>query len=554
MKVLPLYDRYDNFLDWALVDDDDFERAEQYKWRRESYERKDREPRQYAFATINKIRTRLHHFVLGWPTVDEDVIDHRNQDGLDNMKVNLRQATGRQNGQNALKPWDSLSDYIGVSPRLNSFHAMCGGVYLGLYATERDAAIAHDQAAVISYGPMALTNGLESEPAPSRIGCRLDRNLPTGVTRILNAKARPFLTQCNKSYVGAYATADDAHAAYITAKLKDEASRRQKIFALPIQRNLDGVAIISIFNKDGTPKRDILCDDDVWHDLMLYRWYDASGYCSATIDQVNIKMHCFLMKSNWIDHRDGNKDDNRSRNLRKITRSGNSQNTHRASSDVPEYQGVYTSRSGERFEAVITCNGLQQYLGSFRTKEAAALAYNKRALDLFDSPKLNHVDVSTVQASDDGVKVRAGASRFRGVSPNKKRWKTFVQKDKVMHAVGSWMTQEEAALAYNFMARILFENPRCNDVTFEDAKTARQAAFDLFFRVSDAQPRGVSRVLSRFAARTKKNGRDLTLGYFDTAKEASDAYREDWMQRNFQAYDEQIEGFSIEGMNISTNE
>ena len=39
MKVLPLYDRNDVFLDWALVDDDDFERAEPYKWRRESYER-----------------------------------------------------------------------------------------------------------------------------------------------------------------------------------------------------------------------------------------------------------------------------------------------------------------------------------------------------------------------------------------------------------------------------------------------------------------------------------------------------------------------------------
>lgn len=81
MKVLPLYDRDGNFLDWALVDDDVFERAEQYTWRRESYERKNSEPREYAFARIDGVRTRLHHLVMNLPTVDEDVIDHRNHDG-----------------------------------------------------------------------------------------------------------------------------------------------------------------------------------------------------------------------------------------------------------------------------------------------------------------------------------------------------------------------------------------------------------------------------------------------------------------------------------------
>lgn len=167
MKVLPLYDRNDNLLDYALVDDDDFERGEQYTWRLESYKRKNREPRQYAYATIDKIRTRLHHFVMGWPPQDEDVIDHKDGDGLHNRKVNLRVASGRQNGQNALKPWDSLSEYIGVSPQKGSFSAMCGGLYLGRYITERDAAIAYDHAAVLTYGPEALTNGLQSEAAPA---------------------------------------------------------------------------------------------------------------------------------------------------------------------------------------------------------------------------------------------------------------------------------------------------------------------------------------------------------------------------------------------------
>lgn len=136
MKVLPLYDRAENLLDWALVDDDVFERAEKYTWRRESYERKNGEPREYAFARIDGVRVRLHHFVMGLPTVDEDVTDHRNHDGLDDRRCNLRQASGKQNAQNAYKPWDSLSEYIGVTPKGTYWQATCGGVYLGQYKTE----------------------------------------------------------------------------------------------------------------------------------------------------------------------------------------------------------------------------------------------------------------------------------------------------------------------------------------------------------------------------------------------------------------------------------
>ena len=547
MKVLPLYDRKDNLLDWALIDDDDFERAEKYKWRMESYERKDREPRCYAYARIDGIRTRLHHLVLGKPPADEDVIDHINHDGLNNMKANLRVATGRQNGQNALKPWDSLSEYIGVSPQNGYFSAVCGGVYLGQYQTDREAAIAHDQAALIMYGERALTNGLQTEAVPSRINCRQDRNLPSGVTKTTK-KANPFEARCHGVYLGAFASADQAHAAYISAKVKVVAEMRHRVFALPIERNQEGIAVIKLHTKDGSLKRNILCDDDVWHDLMLHKWWDAWGYCSTSIDQISIKMHHYLMKSSWIDHKNGDKDDNRLKNLRKISRSGNSQNTRRISSDVPEFQGVYSARAGKRFEAHITCNGIQEYLGSFRTREAAALAYNKRALALFDTPKLNDIDENSVDKLDSGIKVRAGSSRFRGVSAFKKRWKTFAQKDKVMHFGGSWMTQEEAAMSYDFLAQKLFRNPRCNVVSLKDVKSARNAAFDHFFETNNILPRGVTEQKRTFTAKATEDGHQVVLGLFNTAKEASNAYRQHWMNKNFKAYDEQLEGFSVDRM------
>ena len=538
MKVLPLYDRADNFLDWALVDDDVFERAEQYTWRRESYERKNGEPREYAFASIDGVRTRLHHLVMGLPTVDEDVIDHRNHDGLNNLKCNLRQASGRQNGQNAYKPWDSLSEYIGVTPKKNYWGAACGGVYLGQYETEIEAATAHDQAAIRMYGEGALTNGFSEEDVPKRVSCRLDRELPLGVTRG-PGKVRPFVTQCNSRYVGAFSTADEAHDAYVQAKIANEQKRVADINALPILRNDEGVAIVNMYDREGEVKAQVLVDDNSWHELMLYRWYFDGQYATTKIDQVNIKMHCFLMKSKWIDHRSGNKLDNRDANMRKITRSGNSQNTVR-NGKIPDYQGVSRSKSGNRFEATITCNGIQYYLGSFRTAEAAALAYNSKALELFDEPKLNKVDPSLVDDTDSNIKVRAGKSIYRGVSPFKKRWRALAQKDKVEHRGGSWFTEEEAALAYNVVAAQLFKNPRRNLVTLTAAHAARFLFLDDYL-----DGRGVSLSKKKYRVHISKG----PLSYdamFNSKTAAVAVYRKKWFDWFYTEYDTQVNGWSLE--------
>lgn len=191
---------------------------------------------------------------------------------------------------------------------------------------------------------------------------------------------------------------------------------------------------------------------------------------------------------------------------------------------------------------------MQQYLGSFRTKESAAIAYNKRAVELFDKPKLNVVNISTIDISDTNVKVRKGESAYRGVSPYKNRWKTFAQKDKIMQKGGSWMTQEEAALAYNFLAAKLFENARLNEVTVLAAKNAREKAYEAFFKTNETIPRGVERKGEHFTARKQEAGRTIRIGKFNTAKEASAAYRKDWMTNNHKMYDEQMMGFSIDMM------
>lgn len=547
VKVVPLYDRKDNLLDYALIDDDQLERTEKYKWRRERYARKDGTFRDYAYAYIDKIRTRLHHFVAGKASKDENVIDHIDHDGLNCMDLNLREVTGKQNAQNAKKPFKSMSGYIGVIKEHDYspyWVAKCGGMRLGQYETKQDAAIAHDQAAVILYGIHALTNGMQLEASPKRImSCRENRELPKGVCLNTVIKKRPYTAQCNGRYLGAFETVGEASRAYLDAKFNDEHVKLVAIQKRSITRTSEGIASIKIYRKNDTDI-DILVDDERWHDLMRYRWYMSGSYAASTIDGCLVKMHNYLLKASWVDHFNRDRNDNRTANLRKASRSDNSQNV----TTNNRFQGVAQS-TALRWEASLTCNGIQHYIGSFRTAEAAALAYNRKALQLFPLPKLNDVDENEVDPTDTGIKVRSGKSRYRGVSPAGRRWYAVYNVDKHMHKSTHWMSEEEAALAYNFL-HVKYgnhKNIRLNDISIFDAHHARIAALDRFF-FNGGYPLGSRPSGNRFVSRIVKNKKEISLGGFESASDACNAYRNKWMELNFDEYDRHLEGFSLEDM------
>ena len=96
----------------AIVNDIDFEKINKFKW----YAHKDGNTF-YAIRhapTINGKRPliRMHHEVAGKPPKGF-VSDHKNGNGLDNRRENLRFVTIRQNGQNQ-KNRKSTSKYPGV--------------------------------------------------------------------------------------------------------------------------------------------------------------------------------------------------------------------------------------------------------------------------------------------------------------------------------------------------------------------------------------------------------------------------------------------------------
>lgn len=149
----------------ALIDDEDFERVSKFKW----HVKVDTHTN-YAARNVREggkhTGLRLHRFVLGInnPKIS---VDHRNGNGLDCQKHNLRSCTQEQNAANRRKQVSS-SRYKGVTwfKRLGNWavklQAQNQSIYVGNFASELDAALAYDVAARKHFGEFANTNFQEN--------------------------------------------------------------------------------------------------------------------------------------------------------------------------------------------------------------------------------------------------------------------------------------------------------------------------------------------------------------------------------------------------------
>jgi hypothetical protein len=144
----------------ALVDDEDFERVMQKKW----HVTRDKE-KVYAHHTYRNPENwkkmcsiRMHRFILGL-TNPEVEVDHKNRNGLDCQKENLRLATDIQNAHNVRRHKDNVSGVKGVRLKNGKWEAsiMCEGVrhYLGQFSGIEEAANAYKVAAVKYHGEYA---------------------------------------------------------------------------------------------------------------------------------------------------------------------------------------------------------------------------------------------------------------------------------------------------------------------------------------------------------------------------------------------------------------
>lgn len=150
----------------ALVDDADYERVNRYKW----YAWRRRNNKWYAIRSDPAHRGGsifMHRFIMDAPSTFQ--VDHKNGNGLDNRRDNLRLCNNSQNHCNIPKGARNTSGYKGVTwhkhkQRWQAQIQVKGSKnrYLGLFDTAIEAARAYDTAAKTLHGEFAHLN-LESQ-------------------------------------------------------------------------------------------------------------------------------------------------------------------------------------------------------------------------------------------------------------------------------------------------------------------------------------------------------------------------------------------------------
>lgn len=113
-----------------------------------------------------RLRYRVHRFILCLTKQDTITVDHRNGNGLDNRRINLRRATISQNTVNQVKRSGCSSQFIGVHKHINvhgtrwytTIRVNKEKRWLGSFDSEIEAAKAYDEKAKELFGEFARLN------------------------------------------------------------------------------------------------------------------------------------------------------------------------------------------------------------------------------------------------------------------------------------------------------------------------------------------------------------------------------------------------------------
>ena len=127
--------------------------------------------------------------------------------------------------------------------------------------------------------------------------------------------------------------------------------------------------------------------------------FTNAGYKHGAINNKNYLAHRVIYKIVYdlepeeIDHKDGNKNNNKIENLRPSDKSKNQMNSSKRSSCSSVYKGVYFSNGRNKW--VSSCN--RKHIGYFESELDAAIAYNKMSLEEFgENARLNVLPDSKV--------------------------------------------------------------------------------------------------------------------------------------------------------------
>ena len=168
------------------------------------------------------------------------------------------------------------------------------------------------------------------------------------------------------------------------------------------KHNEDGTTHIFVEtkNKNFPGKHTIIIDTEDWGKVKEHRWsiqggedrrYPWQGKEIRQRRRTTFFLHHLIagkpQKGKVIDHKnhDGIRTglDNRKDNLREVTLAQNQQNRRSSRNSSSQYKGVAWHKRGKKWEVKIEHKGKPIHLGYHTCEHQAALAYNKKTLELW---------------------------------------------------------------------------------------------------------------------------------------------------------------------------
>jgi len=134
-----------------------------------------------------------------------------------------------------------------------------------------------------------------------------------------------------------------------------------------------------------------IVDDDDYEYLSKNNWYFSGGYAKKATSRKSgkhtiVRMHRVIMDAPIgvdVDHRDGDKLNNRKENLRLCNRSQNLANKKLGAKNTSGYKGVTWFKRDKKWRAQIKHNRKAIHIGYYDNLEAAAKAYDEKAREFF---------------------------------------------------------------------------------------------------------------------------------------------------------------------------
>lgn len=147
--------------EFALISDEDFPLVSLYRWQihRGKYT-------SYAATKINGHTVYMHRLILGLKKGTKTIADHKDGNGLNNQRSNLRKCTRSQNAMNSRMCENNKTGYKGVfvvsNPTLKTpkwqaqIKIKNKKMHLGVFNSPQEASLAYKKAALKFHGKFSI--------------------------------------------------------------------------------------------------------------------------------------------------------------------------------------------------------------------------------------------------------------------------------------------------------------------------------------------------------------------------------------------------------------